>query len=190
MPKLFDADGNEVEALTKEESEAAVAAAVEAAKVAAETAATEAATAAAAAAAAAEGGDDMPAWAKDLKTSVERLATVQETGTRESLAAQYTGNDAEKTAAFMTKFDRLTGYADTKEGLAERAADAAKLAFGEGKVVDVSSFAGTSSGRTVGAAGEKPLTTELDKKIQAPLGITAAMVEKHGDAVAKALGSA
>lgn len=121
--------------------------------------------------------EEMPAWAKEIKSTVDKLAGTVTTTTRETIADRYAGADKENRDKFQQKFDRLTGYEDTPEGLAARAEDARTLAFGENApVIDVAALGGTGSGRNVDDAGKKT-PSEADKTVRTLLGITPKDVE-------------
>lgn len=96
-----------------------------------------------------------------------------------NFARTFAGSEATKQAEFKAKFERLTGYPETPEGLAERAADAARMIGVNPSSVDISGVAGTGGGRNVDGTG-KPAATEADKVVQKVLGITEADVKKYG----------
>lgn len=189
MP-LYDKDGKEVEgAMTKEEVEKAVA---DAEQALIDEAATEVKTQeqkdkdaadakavadqkalddkAAADKAAAEG---KPVADPRVESALTRLERIEQ----ERLADAHAGNDPEKRSAFITKYNRLSGYPDTAEGIAERAADASKMAFGETPSVSVSADAGT--GRQVDTKVQIK-KTEADEALGKVMGITDADREKFG----------
>lgn len=191
MP-LYDKDGKEVEgAMTKEEVEKAVSDAeqaliddaakdVEAQATKDKEAADKKAIDDKAAAdkkvaddavAAAGGKKDEPVLDPRVETISQRLDRIE----REKLADIHAGTDPTRRAEFLSKYGRLTGYADTPEGVAERSADAVKMAFGETPSVDVSADA--ASGRNVDTKAAVKIT-EADKVIGAALGITDADREK------------
>ncbi len=162
MAIFKDAQGNDVEAYTKEEVEAQV--------VSASTSAVE-------------------DFKKNNPPKQEHVVDPKITETITSLQrkvgelqlsnhiTKYTGGDAEKVAKFKSKFERLQGYEDTEAGLAERAADAARLAFGDVASLDVSHLA-APGGKGNGGGNQPP--SEDDKLIKAALGITPDDVAKYG----------
>lgn len=176
MGKLFDENGDEVTAFTQEELDAAKKEAVTAAKTADEEAA--------AATAKEKENADIAAADNATKTDAqkleERLARIEAENTKfrvEKLADQFAGDDKEKRIQFMSKFDRLTGYEDTPEGMAERASDAVRLAFGIEAGVDTAGL-GDSGGRGEDSKGVVQ-STEADKDIQSMLGISSDDVQKY-----------
>lgn len=176
MVKLFDADGNEVEAFSQEELDAKLQDEI--------TKKQQEADAAAAAKAeadrkAAESNDDKTkkTEAQLLAERLERLEKDNKQLRIEKLADQFAGNDPEKRKTFMSKFERLTGYEETADGFAERAQDAVKLAFGAPQSIDTTNL-GNAGGRNINDVKHSP-TTEVDKTIQAALGISADDVKKY-----------
>lgn len=171
--KIKQEDGTEIEVLTPEEAQAQAEAAVEEYKKAnppveekpAEVTPPKV-----------EGGDDPVAA---LTKTVEGLQTQLQQERLGKFAHTYAGADAEKQNAYKTAFTRLTGYEETPEGQQQRAADAARLAFGSDQpVVDVANLAPTQTG---GPSGDKkPAQTEADATIQKALGITPEMVKTFG----------
>ena len=118
---------------------------------------------------------------EQLKKTVEGLQATIRARDIGDYAKTYAGADAAKQVEFKAKFDRLTGYPDTQEGIAERAADAAKLIGIDPKTVNIGDVAGTGSGRNVDGAGAVK-ETEADKLVQKALGISAEDVKKYGAA--------
>ncbi len=174
MAKFKNEEGEEFEAFTADEVEAAKNAAIETAKAAAIE------EYKAANPPAAEGDGTAPTEVEQLKGLVMSLKQTMEQQTVSGFAQQFAGADTAKQAEFKTKFDRLTGYPETPEGLAERAADAAKLIGVEAPAgVDVGGLAGTGGGRNVDPATAVQ-ATEADKVVQKALGITAEDVAKFG----------
>lgn len=180
MSKLFDENGNEVEAFTKEELDAEI----EKFKKEEEDADAKKKEEEAAAAKAKE-EEENKQKAETEKTEVEkmneRLSRIEAENKQlkvEKLADQFAGNDAEKRKIFMAKFDRLTGYEETGDGLIERATDAAKLAFGEDAGIDTTTL-GNAGGRNPGDV-KQVQTTQADKDIQSALGISEDDVKKYG----------
>lgn len=176
MSKFFDEQGNAVEAFSKEELDAQIKTASEKA-IADLKAETPPAPPAPPVTPPATPGID-PAIAARL----DRLEK-QNSELRVSAAvSKYAGTDPEKAKTFRAKFDRLQGYEDSETGLAERAADAAKLAFGtDAPGIDVTGLA-NAGGKSVDA-GKTIAPTEADKAVQGALGITAEDVKKYGEKV-------
>lgn len=179
MAKLFDENGNEVEALTLEEVKAANEKALADYKKTEEDK-KKADDDAVAAAKAAE--DAARAAAQDPNAELgSRLTKIEQENRQlkiERLADKFAGNDPEKRAAFVQKFDRLTGYEESDAGLVERATDASKLAFGENPTIDIGAVAGTGGGRSIGDKEYTP--TEGDKAVQEALNISAEDIAKYG----------
>lgn len=94
-------------------------------------------------------------------------------------AKTYAGNDTKKQDEYKTKFGRLTGYAETPEGLAERASDAAKMIGIDPTTVDVGDVAGTGGGRNIDSAAAVR-QSEADTVVQKALGISVEDVKKYG----------
>lgn len=180
MTKFYDEDGKEVEAFTKEELDAEI----EKKKKADEEAAAKKAEEDAAAkkaqedAAKAKEQEGKKTEAQLLAERLERLEKQNQELRVEKIADQFAGNDQEKRKSFISKFDRLTGYEETPEGLAERAADAARLAFGSDAGIDTAGL-GNAGGRNVNDA-KQVQTTQQDKDIQSVLGISEADAKKYG----------
>jgi membrane protein involved in colicin uptake len=185
MAKFKDENGDEFEAFTQQEldakakelSDAAAVRAVEdykaanpaksAEQVAAEKAATDAKTLA--------DNEPITKLTKTVEALQQQLTQERVSG----FAKTYAGNDQAKQTEFKAKFDRLTGYSDTPEGVAERAADAAKLIGVNPQSVDIGGIVGAGSGRNVDGAGAMKIT-EADKVVQNALGISAEDVKKYG----------
>ena len=186
MAKYTDAEGNEVEAFTQEELDAKAKEladkAVEDYKIANPTKTAEDIAAETKAAADKAATDAEPI--AQLSKTVEALQAAIRARDVADFARTYAGNDAAKQGEFKAKFDRLTGYADTPEGMSERAADAAKLIGVDPAGFDVSGVSGTGSGRNVDAAAAQTMT-EADKIVQKALGITPDDVKKYGSEAQK-----
>jgi hypothetical protein len=185
MAKFKDENGDEFEAFTQQEldakakelSDAAAAKAVEEYKTAnpAKSADQIAAEKAAADAKALADNEPIAKLSKTVEALQQQLNQERVSG----FAKTYAGNDQTKQTEFKSKFDRLTGYSDTPEGIAERAADAAKLIGVDPKSVDIGGVSSTGSGRNVDSAGAVKIT-EADKIVQNALGISAEDVKKYG----------
>lgn len=186
MAKFKNEAGEEVEAFTQEELDAQKAEAVEAAKAAAveEYKAANPPKTAEQTAAEKKATDDAAAAANEpvakLAATVEKLERELGEARVAGFARTYAGADPAKQAEFTTKFGRLTGYADTPEGMVERAADAAKLIGVDPASVDISGVTGTGGGRNVDGK-PAPAATEADKIVQKALGITPEDVTKYGE---------
>jgi hypothetical protein len=173
--EVFDKDGNPIEGVfSKDELEAKVQSELDARIKAAEEA--EAAEAAAQAAAQQQ-QNEMPEWAQSLVQKVESLSSNATRGFVERVSSTL---DTDRRKEVETKFNQLTGYDETPEGLARRAEDAYLLATGErynaGRV-DMSNLAAAGGVKT---QTDSKVISEADKQIQAALGITAADIEKYG----------
>lgn len=185
MAKFKNENGEEFEAFTQEEldakakevADAAAAKAVEDYKTAnpAKTVEQIAAEKKAADEAAVAANEPMTKLAKELADVKAKLTSAEVAG----FARTYAGADATKQSEFKNKFERLTGYADTAEGMAERAQDAARMIGVNPVGVDISGVAGTGGGRNVDSAGVVQ-PTEADKIVQKALGITAEDAKKYG----------
>lgn len=173
--EVFDKDGNpienvftqeELEAKIKESSEAAVAAAIK-----------QAEEEEAAAGQQQQQQGDVPEWAQSLMQRVDSLSS---NATRTFVDRVSSTLDADRRKEVEAKFNQLSGYEETPEGLSRRAEDAYLLATGErfnaGKV-DMANLAAAGGGK---AQVDVKVTSEADKQIQAALGITPADVEKYG----------
>lgn len=169
MAKYYDENGNEVtDVVSKTDSDAAV----------------EAAKAAAIDAYKTEHPEPVAPAAEEVKPSELQVLQDQITSLTGSLTKEkqdaairtYTGGDPDKEATLRAEFDRMTGYEDA----GARAAAAAKVAFGEVKVVNPTDFSGAGSGRTPDGANAAPLSRPVDLEIQKKLGISAEDVAKYG----------
>lgn len=161
MTTYYDEQGNAVEAFSKEELEAQLA------QVKKENVPQDASE------------QDAP----DLSPVLDRLQKTESALYEmrvEKLADSHAGNDADKRQAFVTKFGRLTGYEETAEGMAERAKDAAKLAFdtaGEGASTEGLADAG-GRGEEGGGKVVAP-SSSAEAELRDALGITDKDVEKY-----------
>ncbi len=182
MATYKDADGNDVEAFTqaeldikaKEAADAAAAKAVEDYKAANPTPVVV------------EKKEETSDPLAGIKQTIESLQSTIRARDVADLARTYAGADAAKQGEFKANFSKLTGFADTPEGLAEQAVAAAKMTGIDVAGVNVGDVAGTGSGRNVDGAAT-PQATEADKVVQKALGITTEDVKKYGgDTVAKA----
>jgi len=156
MTTYYDEQGNAVEAFSKEELEAQLASKLK---------------------------ENTPAQ-PDLSPVLERLQKTESALYEmrvEKYADIHAGNDAEKREKFMTKFGRLTGYEETANGLAERAKDAAKLAFDVAPTDDMSNLADAGSKGIDTKSQNGVVTNDAEKELQKQLGITDADIEKYGD---------
>ena len=173
--KYFDDQGVEITEgiFSQEDVDKAVADAA-AAKVTADEA--EAATAAPAA-------PEAGSTAETLANIQATLATLTKSNEANSSGKFASGLDAEKKVVFDQKYESLgkTGdYAETPEGLEQRASDAYQLATGES--FDHGNF---NMNNLSVAAGKAPVVankeqTEKDKEIGDALGNTKEDYEKHG----------
>jgi hypothetical protein len=121
--------------------------------------------------------EDTPAWATSL---IERLQVIENNGTKTYINNVTSMLDADKKKEVEAKFNQLTGYENSPEGLTRRAEDAHLLTTGErynANSVDLQNLTAAGGGRT-NVSG--PAVTEVDKGIQSVLGITGADVEKFG----------
>lgn len=167
MPiKYKQEDGTEIEVYTAEEVEAAKTAAIEESKpVPPEVPNTPPAP---------EGTVDV----RELASSVNDLKRQLADERIGKYASTYAGDDAEKQSAYKTAFGRLTGYEDNADGQQARAADAARLAFGnDATVFDVTRVSPTTTGA---AAPGTPAATEADSVVRKALNITPEMVKEYG----------
>lgn len=166
--EVFDKEGNPIEGVfSKEELEAQVQVELDARIKAAEEAE----------AAEQQQQTDMPEWAQSLMQKVDSLSS---NATRTFVDRVSSTLDSDRKREVETKFNQLTGYEETAEGLARRAEDAYLLATGErynaGRV-DMSNLAAAGGGKT---QTDSRVISEADKQIQAALGITPADIEKYG----------
>ena len=178
--KYFDDQGVEITEgiFSQEDVDKAVTDAA-AAKVTADEAEAAAAEAATAAPAAPEAGSTAETLAKIQET----LASLTKSNEANSSGKFASGLDAEKKVVFDQKYESLgkTGdYAETPEGLEQRASDAYQLATGES--FDHGNF---NMNNLSVAAGKAPVVAnkeqkEVDKEIGAALGNTKEDYEKHG----------
>lgn len=177
--KAFDKDGNEIDVFSQEELDAKIKETIDA-QAAADAdakAKADADAAAAAAAAAASKNDEVPEWAKQIIAKVENLSTNHTMSYIDKVTG---GVDSDKKKAISEKFNSLSGYDETPEGMARRAEDAYLLATGEkfnANVVNINNLAAAGGGRT---QTDVKAVTEADKAVQSALGITPADVEKFG----------
>lgn len=174
--KAFDAEGNEIEVFSKEELDAQIEAtktklaedakaADEAAKKAAEDVV-----------AGTKNDDEMPGWAKTL---VEKVNLISSNETKTYLGKVTSGLDADKRKDVEAKYNNLTGYDETPEGLARRSEDAYLLATGQkyqAGTVDMNNLVASGGGKSV--VDGAPVA-EVDKGLQSLLGITKEDVDKY-----------
>lgn len=158
MAKFTDADGNEVEVFTKAEVEQIIndrVASVE--------------------------GKIKPFDESKFGEVVSRIDKVEgyvSSSRVKELGAPFVGGDKEKLKTFTESFNRLSGYEDTEEGQSQRAAAAARLAFGTDVGIDTAAL-GAGGGRSVDGT-PTPQQSASDKAIQDALGISQADVTKYG----------
>jgi hypothetical protein len=157
MTTYYDEQGNAVEAFSKEELEAQLAEKLK--------------------------EQTPPAPQADLSPVLERLQKTESALYEmrvEKYADIHAGNDAEKREKFMVKFGRLTGYEETPEGIAERARDAAKLAFDATQDASTQGLADTG-GRSVDTASQNfAPSNDIETQLRRELGISDTDVEKYG----------
>lgn len=129
--------------------------------------------------------DEVPPWAKKFvdgfNTLQEQVNNLNGNQTTTHISRFKNAVDTARQADFQTKFDSLTGYENTPEGLEKRAADAYLLTTGqryEESGMDMRGF--TSNGRgpvdTI-----KPTNSESIKAIDQTFGISEADAEKYGN---------
>ena len=182
---LYDDKGNEVEgALTPEEVQAKI----DADKKVIEDAAIEQYK---------KDNPPAPAPAEVIPPKTEEAPAIQtdpavlarlDAQERERLADKFAGQDPQKRADFLASYNKLTGFANDEAGIAARAADAQKLAFGTAPSVDVNTVAGTGGGRNADGAAGKPVV-DLESPAAKLFGVTKEDAEKFGPAVEKAFGA-
>lgn len=168
--EVFDSEGNKVEGvMTQAEVEA---------KIAAEKAAWEASkTTPPAPAAPAADPNAVPEWFKPFAETVTRLSGNQTTMVTKEIAD---GLDADKREAFTKRFDSLTGYDETPEGIQRRAQDAYLLTTGQpyqAQAINMQNVAAAGGGPTRPSAP----APEIDKAFGATFGITDEDRNKFGN---------
>jgi len=155
MATYYDEQGNAVEAFSKEELELQLAEKIK---------------------------QNTPA-APDLSPVLDRLQKTENALYEmrvEKFADSFAGNDTEKRQAFITKFGRLTGYDETLDGMAERAKDAAKLAFDTQDSGASTVGLADAGSKSVGGTNNAVQTSQTDAELRKMLGITDSDVEKYG----------
>lgn len=162
--KAFDAEGNEIEVFSQEELDAKLKEATPApAPAPIEKKEAE--------------STEIPVWAKELMGKVDALSGRE---TQTYVGRVVSGLDTDRKKEVEAKFQQLSGYDETPDGLARRAEDAYLLATGEkfnADTVNMKNLAAAGGGKTDTAP---KVTTEADKQIQSALGITQADVDKFG----------
>lgn len=123
--------------------------------------------------------NEPPAWFKEWQE--KEFSTVAHNQNRQYVDTVVSSLDADKQKDVRAKFDSLVGYANTPEGMKDRANDAYVLVMGErpaASAVDLSNLNAGGGGRpniSDGHAGN----AEVDKPIQDALGITPEDVAKY-----------
>jgi hypothetical protein len=119
--------------------------------------------------------DEPPAWAKELIGKVETLSGNQKAVVVSDFVKVL---EADKQPIFTAKFDQLTGYPETPEGMQQRASDAYLLTTGQRYETS-----GVNMQNIVAANGSPVRpgapATEVDKAFQQTFGITDEDVKKH-----------
>lgn len=182
MAELFDKDGNLVEgALTKDELEAKL---VEE-KTAWEEANKEQPPAEDTPPAPAPSGDETPEWAKSLVENITSLKSQVDTlngnQTSTTIKQYVEAVDDDKRDEFNKKFESLSGYDETPEGLQQKASDAYLLVTGqryEESGVDMRGFTGVGRGPV---EAKKPEDSADAKAIEEVFGISDEDKEKYGN---------
>jgi hypothetical protein len=158
MAELYDADGNLVEGYLSPEEVAA--------KIEAEKAAWQKPAEPVTPAPAATNDNEPPAWFKPFAEQVQKIAGNQ---TSTFIKDYVSGLDADKQKEFDAKFNSLTGYDESPEGIQRRAQDAYLTEVNMQNIV-------ASTGGPVRPSAPKP---EVDKGIQAVFGITEEDANKY-----------
>ncbi len=120
--------------------------------------------------------DEPPAWFKPFAETVNRLATNQQSTI---VADVVSAVEADKRELFNTKFNNLTGYPETPEGLQARARDAYVLTTGQpynAPAVNMQNIV-AANGRPVIPQAPKG---EVNKEVAAVFGISEEDVKKYG----------
>ncbi len=153
MTTYYDEQGNAVEAFSKEELEAQLASKLK---------------------------EQAPV---DLSPMLERLQKTESAlydMRVEKYADIHAGNDAEKREKFMAKFNRLTGYEESAEGLSERAKDAAKLAFDMATDQGLQGLA-DAGGKSINTSNQNNApANDIEAQLRRELGISDSDIEKYG----------
>lgn len=123
--------------------------------------------------------DEPPAWAKALQEQVNLLSNNQS----HSVLGRFTGSVSEdQRKEIQEKYNAMTGYENTPEGLEARASDAYTLVVGRRpeesgvNLGNVNAAGGAPAGG--GDGGYQP--TESDKELQKALGVSEDDVKKYG----------
>ena len=167
--EVFDSEGNKVEGV--------MTAAEVAAKIEAEKATWAAEQKPPAPAAPAADPNAVPEWFKPFAEQVTKLSGNLQTTVISDYAASL---DADKKQAFNSRFDSLTGYPDTPEGMQKRAADAYLLTTGqpyEAQAINMGNIVAAGNGPVRPAAP----VGEVDKAFAQTFGITEQDVAKYGN---------
>lgn len=171
MAEVYDADGNLVEGYLSPEE---VTAKLDAEKIAWEAANPPAPVVVPPVAAPA--ADAPPAWAQSIIDKVEQLSGNQ----KSTLVKDFTsGLDADKQKEFDAKFNSLSGYEETPEGIQKRAQDAYLLTTGQqysATPINMQNIA-ASTGGPVRPAASAPA---IDKELGAIFGNTEDDISKYG----------
>lgn len=172
MATFKNEDGEEFEAFTQEELEAAKATALEEFKNANPPAPAPAPEPAA--------PENDPVAA--LSKTVQDLQATLRAREIKDMAKLYAPGDVEKQKEYETNFGKLTGYENTPEGLAEQAEAAARLSGIDVTGVSVGDVAATSGGKNIDSAAQAK-SSDADAALQKALGISPEDVAKYGPAV-------
>lgn len=119
--------------------------------------------------------EEVPAWAKELTEKVNGLTNNQNRSHVQSVSKML---DADKQKEVADKFDSLSGYDDSPEGLQRKAEDAYLLVTGEkfdAEGIDMSNTHAAGGGER---QNQPDTFTDADKDVQNALGITPEDVEK------------
>lgn len=166
--ELFDANGNKVEGYLSADEVAA--------KVAAEKAAWEATKPTTPPTPPAPAENEPPAWFKPFAEQVQRLSGNQ---TSTLVKDFVSGLDADKQKEFDAKFNSLSGYDETPEGIQRRAQDAYLLTTGQPYNANAVNM------QNVVSSGNRPVKpeapkAEVDEAFKSVFGISDEDVKKYG----------
>lgn len=163
--EVFDSEGNKVEGVMTAEE---VAAKIEAEKSAWEASQTKAPVA---------DPNAVPEWFKPFAEKVTQLSGNQTSMVTSEIAG---GLDADKREAFTKRFDSLTGYEETPEGIQRRAQDAYLLTVGQpyqAQAINMGNIVATGGSPTRPSAP----APEIDKAFGQVFGISEADAAKYGN---------